>query len=78
VLPGVRGPRATVADSKRFISPPTRAPEETEAAREAHEGLVERLLELGWEVDDHEPGSAWYELAFRLTMAPAEHPADRA
>jgi hypothetical protein len=47
-------------------------PERTEAAAQAHEALVNYLIEAGWEVDAPVNGESWYALRFRRAAAPAE------
>jgi hypothetical protein len=74
VLVGVRGPRALVAQSEPFNWPPTQPPEETEAARAAHDALVERLLATGWEPVD--AAGAWYEWTFVPSAQPARRGPD--
>lgn len=63
VLAGVKGRRGVVASSPPFNWPPTRPPEETDAAKAALDALVELLVAAGWEPLDA-GADAWYELTF--------------
>jgi hypothetical protein len=47
-------------------------PERTGDAAEAHEALVNYLIESGWEVEPSRNGEGWYALRFRRAAAPAE------
>jgi hypothetical protein len=47
-------------------------PDRTGAAAEAHEALVNYLIESGWELEPARNGESWYSLRFRRADAPAE------
>jgi hypothetical protein len=47
-------------------------PDRTGAAAEAHEALVNYLIESGWELEPSRNGESWYALRFRRADAPAE------
>lgn len=66
---GARGRGAIIAEFESFDSPPSRPPEPSEAPRQAHEALVRRLHDLGWELEG--VGEAWYEQRFYYVGEPA-------
>ena len=47
-------------------------PERTEEAERAHQALVARLIESGWEVDPPVNGDDWHALRLHRAVAPAE------
>jgi hypothetical protein len=60
--------RLVIGRSPAFTAPVTGPIPDDEAAREAHEELVERLRSLGWEPTGA-GGDAWYQLRFEQRPA---------
>lgn len=72
LIGGGEGIEYALAESQAVRLRGDGTPERTEAAAQAHEALVNYLIESGWEVDAPVNGECWYALRFRRAAAPAE------
>jgi hypothetical protein len=72
LIGGGEGIEYALAESQAVRLHGDATPERTKAAAQAHEALVNYLIESGWEVDSPVNGERWYALRFRRAVAPAE------